>query len=75
MTPRDFAYWIQGYFEILNPSRDQSVTLTPDQLECIRVHLGYVFDGLKVPPPATTVFDQQRYLHDLTATGGGVKVC
>lgn len=44
MTARDFAYWLQGYFEIgLNhiPIRDRS--FTPDQIEMIQKHLNLVF--------------------------------
>ena len=39
MTSRDFAYWLQGYFEI--HGGDES--LTKEQAECIKKHLALVF--------------------------------
>lgn len=38
MTSRDFCYWLQGYFEIAQPT-----SLTSDQLEMIKNHLKMVF--------------------------------
>jgi len=38
MTSRDFAYWLQGYFEISNP-----INIGPDQTEMIKKHLALVF--------------------------------
>lgn len=40
MTPNDFIYWLQGYFEI--PEHRQSVELTDEQLKIIRRHLAIV---------------------------------
>ncbi len=37
MTPRDFIYWLKGYFEI--PQHEQSAALTAQQLKIIRRHL------------------------------------
>lgn len=39
MTPRDFAYWLQGFFEITGKDAE----LTKDQTEMIRSHLDTVF--------------------------------
>lgn len=39
MTSRDFAYWLQGYFEIHNKQEG----LTPLQVEMIKKHLSLVF--------------------------------
>lgn len=39
MTPRDFCYWLQGYFEI----HGESGPLTSDQTEMIQRHLSLVF--------------------------------
>lgn len=39
MTPQDFAYWLQGFFELSNPT-----VLTSDQIEVIRKHLNLVFE-------------------------------
>lgn len=38
MTSRDFAYWLQGFFEITNP-----VTISKEQTELIKKHLNLVF--------------------------------
>jgi len=40
MTPENFAYWLQGFFEITS-----ATTLTTPQVEMIKQHLGYVFQG------------------------------
>lgn len=38
MTSRDFAYWLQGYFEISNPE-----TISNKETEMIKKHLNLVF--------------------------------
>lgn len=38
MTSRDFAYWLQGFFEIAQPE-----TATAEQLAMIKQHLSLVF--------------------------------
>lgn len=38
MTSRDFAYWLQGFFEIQNP-----LEITEEQTEMIKKHLSLVF--------------------------------
>ena len=38
MTSRDFAYWLQGYFEIQNPT-----VITEDKVVLIKQHLNLVF--------------------------------
>ncbi len=38
MTSRDFAYWLQGFFEIADPEK-----ITPQQTEMIKTHLSMVF--------------------------------
>lgn len=38
MTSRDFAYWLQGFFEITNPE-----TITKEQTNMIKNHLNLVF--------------------------------
>ncbi len=40
MTSRDFAYWLQGFFEI---SGDNLKTVDGQQLEMIKKHLNMVF--------------------------------
>lgn len=44
MKSRDFAYWLMGYFEILDKSdNDEDFSLSVDQSKCIRNHLNLVF--------------------------------
>lgn len=38
MTSRDFAYWLQGFFEVSNAE-----TITKEQTEVIKRHLNLVF--------------------------------
>lgn len=38
MTSRDFAYWLQGYFEVSNPK-----TIGEYETEMIKKHLNLVF--------------------------------
>jgi len=44
MTSRDFAFWLQGYFEIgFNDTPVQDRSLTSSQIEMIQKHLSLVF--------------------------------
>lgn len=47
MSPENFAYWLQGYFEI-----SKSEELTKEQVQEIKDHLKLVF--LKLTPSVTT---------------------
>ena len=38
MTSRDFAYWLQGFFEVSNAE-----TITKEQTQVIKNHLNLVF--------------------------------
>ena len=38
MTARDFAYWLQGFFEL-----NESISITEKQTETIKNHLNLVF--------------------------------
>ena len=42
MTSRDFAYWLQGYFE-LKDTIDHRLGATPETMELIKKHLALVF--------------------------------
>ena len=39
MTPRDFAYWLQGFFELQS---DPKQNLTPKQVQTINSHIALV---------------------------------
>jgi hypothetical protein len=55
MTERDFAYWIQGYFELIDEidsSDYHSGLLNVKQVECIQNHINLV----KTTPKNPSVF-------------------
>lgn len=72
MTSREFCYWLQGYFEIMNPSlQGSAIPLGPAQVECIRQHLQTVFKHELAPPaPAAPMAPG-----GITWTLDGVSVC
>jgi hypothetical protein len=44
MTPRDFAYWLQGYFEIdAAGTVENALTLSAAQRECVLRHAALVY--------------------------------
>lgn len=44
MNSRDFVYWLQGFFEILEAGGNEKSSLCKGQIECIKKHLDYVFE-------------------------------
>jgi hypothetical protein len=48
MTPIDFCYWMQGFFEIHDamPQPQQQVGMTAAQVDIIRKHLALVFQNV-----------------------------
>lgn len=40
MNSRDFAYWLQGFFEL---TKDKGEGLTPEQTDLVKRHLNLVF--------------------------------
>lgn len=56
MTTRDFAYWLQGFFEISNTNK-----LTPNQVQEIKNHLQLVF---KKETPDISEYPLLDYLKD-----------
>lgn len=44
MTPENFCYWLQGYFEISETERTGPATLASLQVEEIKNHLSLVLD-------------------------------
>lgn len=44
MTERDFCYWLQGFFEIENPTN-----ITSEQVAMIKEHLQLVFNKVTGP--------------------------
>jgi len=73
MTSRDFVYWLQGYFEILDPKgQSGAIPFSAQQSQCVREHLQLVFQHMKPevpqPAPATPPID---WLKTYPFTGGG----
>ena len=58
MTPEQFVYWLQGYFEVTKPI-DNQFSMTPEQIKVITEHLDKVFNrpkGLK--PTHIDIYDE-----------------
>lgn len=53
MRSRDFCYWLQGYFELIDEVVGP-ITLSKTQVECIRNHLSMVFVHEIDPSTETT---------------------
>jgi hypothetical protein len=43
MTSRDFAFWLQGFFEITEAEHEGPVALSAKQAQIIKAHLSLVF--------------------------------
>lgn len=69
MKSRDFCYWLQGYFEILEGSSERgSASLSSGQVEKVRKHLAMVFKHEIDPSMGPQKHqDELSYLHH----GGG----
>lgn len=51
MTERDFAYWLQGFFEISGEAR----TLSSSQIACVRRHIALLRTTQKTSVLATSI--------------------
>lgn len=43
MTPEQFCYWLQGFFELSMVGDDTAITLSPAQIRMVNDHLALVF--------------------------------
>jgi len=43
VTPENFCYWLQGFFELQTPKRPEKISLNDDQVKMIEDHLKSVF--------------------------------
>lgn len=60
MRSRDFAYWLQGFFEISNAE-----SLTPEQTKMIKNHLNLVFKHEIDPSMGDEKHQQElNYIHN-----------
>lgn len=51
MTPENFVYWLQGFFELSDAAGAANTALTPQQVQAIKNHLQLVMT--KVTPAIT----------------------
>lgn len=76
MTSRDFAYWLQGYFEV-TAAEFNTLTLTSAQVDCIKKHLAMVF--IHEIDPSFPKQEQQAlteaHLGSLQPPGGPIYRC
>ena len=74
MTPRDFCYWLQGFFEISEAGSARVEDLDSKEVEMIKTHLGYVFDHIQDQQKTTSItHDTSSLISRLTDTGA--KLC
>lgn len=59
MTSRDFAYWLQGFFEVSNAE-----TITKEQTEVIKKHLNLVFFH-EIDPSYTNDPNKQEQMNNI----------
>jgi hypothetical protein len=59
MKATDFAFWLQGYFELAG----DGATLSAEQVECVKKHLALVFYHDIDPAQGGNAAEQQS-IHD-----------
>lgn len=76
MTPVNFAYWLQGFFEIAENSETKDILLTQKQIDVIRAHLNLVFFHVIDPEnlKGKTPEDKAKYqkIHDGSKSGEAI---
>ena len=78
MTARDFAYWLQGYFEVAKP-----VTVDAEAIAMIQKHLDMVFvhdidpthGGKEIQQKLNTIHSNKPGLGKPSGLGGAVARC
>lgn len=77
MTPVNFAYWLQGFFEIVENSETKDINLTPKQVQVIRAHLNLVFfhaiDPENLKGKSVVEKDAYQKIHDGAKSGESIK--
>jgi hypothetical protein len=73
MTSREFAYWLQGFFE-LQADTTLTLTLTNKQVEIIKAHLNMVFIHEIDPSYPDEVQDALNAAHSDMATSSAIPV-
>jgi hypothetical protein len=62
MQSRDFAYWLQGFFEIVDPKNVNKPALSSEQVDIIRRHLALVFKH-EIDPSFGSDQDELNKIH------------
>lgn len=71
MKSRDFVYWLQGYFEIMNDPPGVVGALSGKQVEIIKRHLAMVFKHEIDPSAGSTAHQVElNELHGKPQIGG-----
>lgn len=73
MTPENFVYWLQGFFEIDGAEEDQREGLSAKQVDMIKRHLGYVLD--RKHPQAVKPTNLQKQIVDLFGPADTTRIC
>lgn len=63
MTSRDFAYWLQGFFEV-----SSAETMTKEQTEVVKKHLNLVFFH-EIDPSYTDDPKKQEQMNEIHNNG------
>jgi len=69
MTPEQFVYWLQGYFELSEETTPVSVT----QVKTIKNHLNLVFAHIDAPDPTGALTAAHQGLPKPNPTGAPVQ--
>ena len=70
MTSRDFAFWLQGFMELIK-EEDTCPTLNNKQFNCIQKHLSLVFKHEIDPSFGPNQGPLNEIHHPYHSTGGG----
>lgn len=74
MTHREFCYWLQGFFEVMQPK-----TLTKEQVSAIKSKLDETFGEDKTkavmpkPDPGKKVYRDRKSAYDLRSSLGALE--
>lgn len=81
MTPDQFCYWLQGFFELCPKTDATGLILNLQQTNMVREHLDLVFDKVtgatapSVPPESKRYCEPKRLCSDTPAPGTHTFVC
>ncbi len=78
MTPTNFCYWLQGFFEVTENSESKEIKLSQKQIDIIRAHLNLVFFHTIDPEnlKGMSELDIKKYskIHDGAKSGDKIKI-